>query len=369
MYFHALRVAIFRNQLVPTARSQLKTTLIIWHKHCVTTQLEAVAGHVRPGCGATRKIMRDSMKILLAVDGSDCSQTAVDLAARIPWPKGSALKIFSVAELPMPIVDGPMPMPGQYLAEWEKALEDQAVANTAKALSRYYDGGGSPIEVKAKATKGDPRDAILDEAAQWKANLIIIGTHGYNAFERILLGSVSRNVKSHAKCSVAIARQSPAANKQAGMKILLATDGSAGGEAAVAEIAERPWPAESEVHVISAIELPFTPTPETWALPDSYYSSLEKTGRELAEKAITSAVEQLRTSNAERETALTVTEAAIVGRAEDVIVETAKHWGADLIVLGSHGHRGWERFLLGSVSQAVAAHAHCSVQIVRGAQN
>lgn len=313
--------------------------------------------------------MRNSMKILLAVDGSDCSQTAVDLAARIPWPKGSALRIFSVAELPMPIVDGPMPMPGQYLAEWEKALEDQAVANTAKALSRYYDGGGSPIEVTAKAAKGDPREAILDEAAQWQANLIIIGTHGYNALKRFLLGSVSRNVTAHAGCSVAIARQSHFANKQAGMKILLATDGSAGGEAAVTEVAERPWPAGSEVRVISAIELPFTPTPETWALPDSYYSSLENVGREQAQQAISGAVECLRAGDAEHETRLTVTEAAIVGRAEDVIVETAKDWGADLIVLGSHGHRGWERFLLGSVSQAVAAHAPCSVQIVRGAQN
>jgi nucleotide-binding universal stress UspA family protein len=51
-----------------------------------------------------------------------------------------------------------------------------------------------------------------------------------------------------------------------------------------------------------------------------------------------------------------------------VILDTAKKWGADLIVLGSHGRRGLDRFLLGSVSEAVAIHAACSVQVVRGRQ-
>jgi nucleotide-binding universal stress UspA family protein len=53
------------------------------------------------------------------------------------------------------------------------------------------------------------------------------------------------------------------------------------------------------------------------------------------------------------------------GRAKDVILDEAETWGADLIVVGSHGYHGLRRFLLGSVSQAVAAHAPCSVEIVR----
>jgi nucleotide-binding universal stress UspA family protein len=48
-----------------------------------------------------------------------------------------------------------------------------------------------------------------------------------------------------------------------------------------------------------------------------------------------------------------------------VITEQADQTGADLIVVGSHGHRGVERFLLGSVSEAVALHAHCSVEVIR----
>ena len=57
------------------------------------------------------------------------------------------------------------------------------------------------------------------------------------------------------------------------------------------------------------------------------------------------------------------------GPARDVILDEAKAWDADLIVLGSHGYKGWQRFLLGSVSQAVATHAHCSVEIVRQKQD
>jgi nucleotide-binding universal stress UspA family protein len=48
-----------------------------------------------------------------------------------------------------------------------------------------------------------------------------------------------------------------------------------------------------------------------------------------------------------------------------VILDEAESWGADLIVVGSHGYRAWERFLLGSVSQSVVSHAKCSVEVVR----
>jgi nucleotide-binding universal stress UspA family protein len=196
--------------------------------------------------------------------------------------------------------------------------------------------------------------------------LIVVGTHGYNALERLWLGSVSRAVASHAKCSVEIARRrkDQGAGGEA-MRILLAVDGSEFGDAVVEEVANRPWPPGSEVHIISVIHLPFTPTPETWALPDSYYYKLEKTVRELAGSAIDRATSRLLDSNTEREAPLTLTSEAVVGHAAETIIETAKKWGADLVALGSHGRSGFSRFLLGSVSYAVASHAPCSVEIVR----
>lgn len=149
------------------------------------------------------------------------------------------------------------------------------------------------------------------------------------------------------------------------MKILLPVDGSDCSNAAVNEVANRPWPVGSEVRVLSAVELPFVPTTETWALPDSYYSQLEEAGREQARKAIDSAVEKLRSSAAGRDVALEITTQIVDGSARDVILSEAEKWRADLIVLGSHGRRGLQRFLLGSVSNAVATHAPCSVEIVR----
>jgi nucleotide-binding universal stress UspA family protein len=257
-------------------------------------------------------------------------------------------------------------MPASSYEEWERIFEERSVENTAQAMARFGEIAGARTEVTAKTLKGDPKIAILEEAERWGADLIVVGTHGYNALERLWLGSVSRAVASHAKCSVEVARRRK--DQGAGgvaMRILLAVDGSEFGDAAVEEVANRPWPTGSEVHVISVIHLPFTPTPETWALPDSYYYKLEKAGRELAGSAIDRAISRLLDSNREREAPLTLTSEAVVGHTAETIIETAKKWGADLVALGSHGRSGFNRFLLGSVSYAVASHAPCSVEIVR----
>ena len=52
-------------------------------------------------------------------------------------------------------------------------------------------------------------------------------------------------------------------------------------------------------------------------------------------------------------------------RNKEIILDEAERWGADLIVVGSHGRRGLKRLWLGSVSQAVVSQAKCSVEIVR----
>lgn len=150
------------------------------------------------------------------------------------------------------------------------------------------------------------------------------------------------------------------------MKILLAVDGSEFSNAAVDEIAFRPWPEGSEVKIVSAIEMPFAPTPEIWALPESYYGQLEQSSREHAESAVRSAAEKIRAAAGDG--APNIKTEVAIGRAEDVILQTAEVWGADLILVGSHGYRAWQRFLLGSVSSAIATHAHCSVEIVRHRQ-
>ena len=146
------------------------------------------------------------------------------------------------------------------------------------------------------------------------------------------------------------------------MKILLATDGSDYSKAAVNSVAERLWPGGSEVKIISATDIPTVPVTEAWVLPDSYYTALDGAAKARAEAAVKEAAERIKAGNTPR---LEIITEVKNGHAKEVILDGAEKWGADLIVLGSHGYSGWQRFLLGSVSHAVATHAYCSVEIVR----
>ena len=152
------------------------------------------------------------------------------------------------------------------------------------------------------------------------------------------------------------------------MKILVAIDGSEYGQRALAEVARIPWPAASEIRVISAAEMPFFPSAEFGTLPRQFYEELEQATRERAKRVVEEAVEQLRKALSQLANAAnppSVEGEFLFAPPREAIVEEAHRWGADWIVLGSHGYRGYKRFLLGSVSQSVAAHAPCSVLIVR----
>ncbi|HKX33069.1 MAG TPA: universal stress protein, partial [Blastocatellia bacterium] len=291
---------------------------------------------------------------------------AVEEVARGLWPANSIVRIVSVSEVPRPVTAWELATPPNAFGEWERTLEERAQAHTTRALARFGEVAESPLEVITKTLKGDPKTAILEEAEQWRADLIVLGTHGYNALERLWLGSVSRAVVSHAECSVEIVRRRGNQGITGGaMKILLAVDGSESSDAAVSELIVRPWPLGSEVRIISVVHLPLTPSPEAWSASESFYAELEKIGREQAQAAIDAATARLRESNSAREPGWTLTSTITIGHPEEAIIETAKKWEANLILMGSHGYHGFKRFLLGSVSQAVASHAPCSVEIVR----
>lgn len=149
------------------------------------------------------------------------------------------------------------------------------------------------------------------------------------------------------------------------MKILLAVDGSSCSDAAVAEVLRIEWPAGSEVRVISAAELPFFPASEFGTLPQQYFDELEQNSRDHAKLIVEKAVAKLDAAPTRK---FKVGSEVIYEGPREAIVDEAERWGADLIVLGSHGYRGYKRFFLGSVSQSVAAHAPCSVLIVREKQ-
>ena len=146
------------------------------------------------------------------------------------------------------------------------------------------------------------------------------------------------------------------------MKILLAIDGSVFSDRAVEEVARRPWPPGSEVKIVSVIEPPITPMTEPFVLPTLYWEEAEKAAEEQANEALKHGVKAISSAHGD---SLQVSTEILKGYPKQVILDEAERWGSDLIVVGSHGRRGLTRLLLGSVSQAVAAHAGCSVEIVK----
>src|SRR5262245_45666457 len=99
--------------------------------------------------------MRKAMKILLAVDGSECGLAAVEEAARTPWPEGSVVKIVSVAEIPLATSE--WAIPGSSYEKFEQVFDERAVACVAQALARFGEISGAQTEATAKTLKGDPK--------------------------------------------------------------------------------------------------------------------------------------------------------------------------------------------------------------------
>ena len=148
------------------------------------------------------------------------------------------------------------------------------------------------------------------------------------------------------------------------MKILIATDGSDASrsviEAACGTIAD---PKNTTVKIISAVE-PVTPMAgEPFAISAEYYGEIANEMSKQAKVSVEQAVENLKAGCPNLNE---VSSEVLRGGAAQAIVEAAKKWGADLIIVGSHGYGFWSRALLGSVSNSVAHHAPCSVLIVRG---
>jgi nucleotide-binding universal stress UspA family protein len=144
------------------------------------------------------------MKILLATDGSKYSDEAVKELARRVWPSGTEVRILSVAH-PIPLVADPILVLG---ASYAESLEEERkrarrdVASTAEEITRAIPN----LRVSTQVLEGSPKKEIVEEAERWRADLIMLGSHGYGPIERFLLGSVAQAVAVHAPCSVEIVR-------------------------------------------------------------------------------------------------------------------------------------------------------------------
>lgn len=289
------------------------------------------------------------MKVILALNGiSPCGEVVKAAAAR-PWPSGSSFCLLNVLD-PYPFVRAPL-------------LLDRAKDSVRKNLESAADclrerGESATTEI----VLGNPRRGINAFARNWQADLVMVGSNELRDWERLVLGSTARSVLRHAPCSVEIvraARGGPDAECKKGMKILIATDGSEFSMVALRSVAERPWPAGSEVRVISVPE--FLPLKEFSYLNAREVDDLGRASEEEAAICAAKGVEVLSSS-----TLKVCSNVSIVkDRTFQVILHEAEKWKADVIVLGSHGRSGFDRMVMGSVSESVALHARCAVEVIR----
>jgi len=289
------------------------------------------------------------MRVILATDFSPASNAVIDEFKSRSWPAGSEALLLHVVDV---MVGGPGRMDLTPYIQKETVEAKVQLKTIAAQLST------ASITVSTDVIDGHSAVLVADYAKDWNADLIMVGSHGQNALTRFLLGSVAASTLRHAHCSVELVRPRAAGRSAAGMRLLLATDGSEHSKLAAQSIARLPWPKDSEIEILSVAGFSTPPIgseyvpptivdkllddslKESWGLVEQSKLIIEPTGLKIFPKVIT-------------------------GLPKAVIVAEADDWRADLVILGSHGRRGLERILVGSVSESVAIHAHCSVEVVR----
>jgi len=235
-------------------------------------------------------------------------------------------------------------------------LQTEMTAYEERELAaRVAQAQAAGVSASGVQRKGEPEETIAELARALDAGLIVCGTHGRTGVRRFFLGSVAERLARLAHKNVLVARG--AAGDGRFHKVLVATDFATAAEHALAGALHLAAP-DAVVHVVNAWQYPVG----SWGL-----SALgDRTG---ATSALRGALTQ---AAAEQGARLEANQAAagrpvtfrlLHGAAADIITELAAAEGFDLVAVGTHGHRGLRRLVLGSVAEAIIRHAPCSVLI------
>jgi len=265
-------------------------------------------------------------KLLLATDGSQFSEGAIREAINFARKCSSKLYALSVLE-----TNPEYETIGSDVFEKEEA---EVTAHLESVKTRASEEG---VDCETIFLHGaEPYQRIVDEAAEKKVDMIVIGRRGRKGLMKVLMGEVASKVIGHAPCKVLVV---PRAAMIEYRNILVATDGSAHGNAAVSEAIAIAKRCGSNLIALSAMR--------------------DESEREEARNFSSKAIEMARKEGVSAE-AVTPT-----GRSFTAIVETAGGRGVDLIVMGTYGKTGVKKLLMGSSTEKVIGMAGCAVLVVK----
>ena len=312
------------------------------------------------------------MRILIGYDGSGSADAALDDLRRAGLPPEGEALVVSVGDvLAAPTLAGHEVAAAALTSRRVMSAVARAQAHDSESLAearRWTDEASRRVrsylpdwEVRAEVLAGTPLWELLQMAAQWKPDLLVVGSQGRSALGRLLLGSVSKKLAAEAECSVRVARRGPERGDTSPPRIIVGVDGSSGAERAVRSVGRRVWPAGTAVRIV-AVDDGTSAQGIAHVLPAT--AAVIRGSNEEVAAAARAMVEW-----AEEELRAIGLNASVVngkGDPQRVLLDEAREWAADSIFVGSRRFRSaLERLRLGSVSTALVTNADCSVEVLR----
>jgi universal stress protein E len=297
------------------------------------------------------------MRVLLATDGSEYSETAAKFLTRINWSPQDSITVFHA------IYALPFPEDGKFHFDTLKAVKKDIapkILDSAVALLKPVRAGISVEINEFSPRECTPDQCIMNAAESSNADLIAMGARGIKGIASAFLGSVTRLVTVHSPLPVLVVKAAPR-RSTGGMKILFAVDGSEHSRAAGEFLSSIPFPDDAEVTILHVIASGFSDIPERFALEINDRMKDVVAGaraRELAQSE--RIVGEARQSLGKRFRSISVL--SKVGDPSTEILRNAELLETDIIAAGCRGLQGLKG-MMGSVTRNILIHATCSVLI------
>jgi nucleotide-binding universal stress UspA family protein len=285
------------------------------------------------------------MKILIEYDGSRRADDAIEDLRNAGLPLEAKAKIVSVVEpiIPTGMPEDSLSVAYAQVAEHQVQQSRLAVKEACERLSELF----PDWELEYAVYQGRTEPKIIELAAKWKPDLVVISPLNRNELGRLIFGSLSRSIVERSSCSVRVARPGNIRDGR-GLRLLIGFDGSSGSAVAVREVASRRWPRGAQVLLVTGFKSSFALRSEPYDVEES-----------LLRMRLEVAVGMLRA------TGLVVSQLIREGLPRQVILDEAVSYGAHCIFLSGDNYNGLRRLFFGSTAAAVASRAQCTVEVVR----